>query len=190
MGFNALLFKRVYVAFDYFDTRYTGEQWLNPSTLTYENLGTSKRTGIEVELKIFLTKELTLYGSFTDIRARLKNPQTPGAYYISGVPNNMSIVGLEFQKPWGGGDHQIGLDFFYRRISRRPLNTTGTIINSQFDQYLWKLTYRYKNWTASVDATLTPRRYSAGDDYYSGGEICFNPLPKWEVLAGLKYKFK
>lgn len=189
VGFNALLWNRIYVAFDYFNTRYTGEQWLNPGTQTYENLGTSKRTGIEVELKIFLTKELTFYGSFTDIRARLKNPTTAGAYYITGVPNDMSIVGLEFQKPWGGGDHQIGLDFYYRRISRRPLNTTGTIIGSQFDQYLGKATYRYKKWTVSLDAVFSPRRYVSENDYVSNNQITFTPLPKWEVLAGLRYQF-
>ena len=144
VGINALLFKRLRISFDYYTTLYQREQWLDPVTNIYTNLGASKRTGIEVEARIFLTKEVTLYGSWSDVRARLKNPQTPGAYYIVGMPEDQATLGLEFQKPWGGGNHQIGFDFCYVRLGRMPANNAGTIIGSQFDQYLSKLSYRYK----------------------------------------------
>lgn len=189
VGFNAFLFNRLYVSFDYYNTRYTGEQWLNPATATFDNLGTSKRSGIEVEARLYLTKELILYGSWASVRARLTNPQTPFAYYITGVPPNQSIVGFEFQKPFGGGDHQVGLDFYYLRISRVPATTDGTLIGSQFDRYQGKATYRYKKLTFSVDTAFTPRRY-ASDIYTTGsGQLAYTPWPLWEVLAGVKYQF-
>lgn len=187
VGFNALLFNRLYLSFDYFDTRYQGEQVLNLATQMYDNLGLSKRTGIEVEAKFFLTKELTVYGGWTDVRARLKNPTTPFQYYISGMPADQSIVGLEFRKPWK--EQLFGLDFYYVRVGRNPQGAAGTTIASQFDQYLSKVTYRYKNWTASVDASFTPRRYSSDSYQLLNNKLVFIPLPQWVVLTGLKYQF-
>ena len=190
VGFNALLFNRVYVAFDYYHTLYQGEQWLNPDTLTYSNLGLSKRTGLEVELKFFLTKELTLFGSFSHVRARLKNPQTPFAYYIPQVPADMATMGLQYQKPWDQGDQALGLYFYYRLVGPTPANAAGTLMGSQFDQYYAKALYRYKKWTASLDVTFTPRRYSSDIYTSSGNTLSYAPWPKWEILGGLKYRFK
>lgn len=190
VGFNALLFERFYLGFDYFDTRYARELYLNPATAVYENLGTSKRTGIEIEAKIFLTRELTIYGSWTDVRARLKNPTTPGQHYITGVPEDQATVGFEYQKPWDNGNQQFGLDFYYLRIGRQPVNNYATIIGSQFDRFMSKVSYRYKNWTGSIDAALTPRRYASDIYTTSAGEVCYTPWPKWEVIAGLRYDFR
>jgi len=190
VGINALLFDRLYLAFDYFDTRYKRELYLNPATATYSNLGTSKRTGIEVEAKLYLTKELTLYGSWLDVRARLKNPTTPGNNYITGVPEDQATVGFEYQKPWANGEQQIGVDFYYLRLGRVPVDASGRTIGSQFDRFMSKVSYRYKNWTASVDAALTPRHYASDIYTTSGGEVCYTPWPKWEVIGGLKYEFR
>ncbi|MFZ5450618.1 MAG: TonB-dependent receptor [Thermodesulfobacteriota bacterium] len=190
VGFNALLFKRLYISFGYYNTLNQKEQMFNNTTQTYDNLGASKRTGYEVEAKIFLTKELTLYGSWAHVRGRLKNPATPGAYYISGLPPDQSVLGLEFQKPWAKGEQQVGLSAYWLRVGRKPINTKGTLIGSQLDRYFGKIFYRYKKWTFSLDATLTPRKY-AGEYYYnpSGSEIQIIPLPTWDVLAGVRYQF-
>jgi len=189
VGFNALLYDRLYFGFDYYNTLYTREQYLNPATATFENLGASKRTGIELEAKLFLTKELTLVGNYAAVRARLKNPLTPGAYYISGVPPDQSTVGIEYQKPWADGEQQVGLFFYYYRIARAPANTLGTIIGSQFDQYMWRATYQYKNWLASLNVTLTPRRFASDIYTVSQNQIAYTPWPMWEVFGGLKYRF-
>lgn len=189
VGINALLFKRLFISFDYFDTRYAREQILNTKTNLYENFGKSKRTGIEVEARIFLTKELTLYGSWLDVRARLKNPTTRGAYYITMQPEDQAIVGLEFQKPWDGNQQQLGLNFYYRRVGRMPANTSGTLIGSQFDQYMGKINYRYKKCTFSLDASLTPRRYAADMNTLIQNQIAITPWPMWDVLAGVRYQF-
>ncbi|MFZ5450614.1 MAG: TonB-dependent receptor [Thermodesulfobacteriota bacterium] len=190
VGINALLLKRLFVSFNYYNTRYMREQMYNSLTQTYENLGASKRTGIEVEARIFVTKELTLYGSWSDVRARLKNPQNPGQFYIAELPEDQAVVGLEFQKPWGGGDHQLNFDFYYLRIGRAPLQSSGTPIGSQFDQYRSKLGYRYKNWTMSVDATFTPRQYASDACASFYNEPWILTWPRWEVLGGVKYQFK
>jgi|GEM_PF-1136786 outer membrane receptor protein involved in Fe transport len=187
VGFNALLFNRLHLSFDYFDTRYQGEQVLNLSTQTYENLGLSKRTGIEVEAKFFITKELAIYGAWTDVRARLKNPTTPGQYYISGVPEDQAIVGLEFQKRWR--EQQLDLDFYYVRIGRNPQGSAGIVIASQFDQYFSKIAYKYKNWTASLDTVFTPRRYASDSYQLLNNQLVYVPLPQWQILGGLKYQF-
>ncbi|WP_449245104.1 TonB-dependent receptor [Desulfobacca acetoxidans] len=189
VGINALLFKRLQINIDYYNTLYQREQWLNPATLVYENLGASKRTGVEVEAKIFLTNELTFYGSWADVRARLKNPQTPGAVYITGQPEDISTVGINYQKAWAGGGQQAVFDFCYARSGRKPVDTSGALIGSQFDRYLMKVSYRYKKWTASVDACFTPRKYAADTYTTQSGEIAIIPYPTWDVLAGIRYQF-
>jgi outer membrane receptor protein involved in Fe transport len=190
VGCNALLFKRLYISFDYYNTLNNKEQQFNNTTQTYDNLGSSKRTGFEVEAKIFLTKELTLYGNWAHVRGRLKSPATPGAFYITNLPPDQTVLGLEFQKPWAKGEQQIGLNAYWLRVGRKPINTSGTLIGSQLDRYFGKIFYRYKKWTFSLDATLTPRKY-AGEYYYnpSGTEVQIIPLPTWDVLAGMKYQF-
>ena len=190
VGFNALLLKRLYISFDYYNTVNNKEQQFNNNTQTYDNLGASKRTGYEVEAKIFLTKELTVYGSWAHVRGRLKSPATPGAFYITQLPADQSILGVEFQKPWSKGEQQINFNFYWLRVGRKPMNTIGTLIGSQLDRYFFKLAYRYKKWTFSMDTVLTPRKY-AGEYYYNptGNEIQIIPLPTWDLLAGVRYQF-
>jgi outer membrane receptor protein involved in Fe transport len=190
VGFNALLFKRLYVDFNYYNTFNQKEQEFNAATLTYENLGASKREGFEVEAKIFLTKELTVYGNWAHVHARLKNPATPGAYYISQLPSNQSVVGVEFQKPWDEGNQEIGFNFYYLQVGPKPVNTRATTWGSQLDRYFFKLNYRYKKWTLSANAVVSPRKY-ASEYYYNpaGNEVEIIPVPAFEFLAGLKYQF-
>ncbi|WP_449245106.1 TonB-dependent receptor [Desulfobacca acetoxidans] len=192
VGFNALLFKRLFVSFDYYNTLNQKEQEFDNATQTYNNLGASKRTGYEVEAKIFLTKELAIYGSWAYVRGRLKNPATPGAYYITQLPPEQSGLGLDFQKPWDMGNQQLGFNFFWLRVGRNPINTRGTLIASQFDRYSFNLSYRYKKWTLSMDTILTPRKYSGESASTTGvtaGDWKIFPLPTWDVLAGLRYQF-
>lgn len=189
VGINVLLWKLFQINLDYYNTLYQREQVFNPATQTTENMGASKRTGVELDLKIFITKELTIYGSLALLRARLKNPVTPGAYYIIGQPDNLSTLGVDFQKAWDGGKQEVVFDVCWTRSGRKTANETGTLIGPQFDRYLSRLSYRYKNWTAVFNAILTPRKY-AGDYYYSmAGNIAITPYPTWDILAGLKYQF-
>ena len=190
VGCNALLLNRVFLSFDYYNTLYQRELWLNPDTNTYENLGASKRTGCEIEAKIFLTKEFNIYGSWAHVRGRLKNPQTPGEFYISNLCPDITTIGFEYQKIWDGGNQLMGLDFYYLRYARKPVNASGSLIGSAYDRYMAKVTYQYKKYTLSLDAAFNPRKYAS--DYYwdlKNSDIGIMPKPQWEVLAGLRYQF-
>ncbi|MCG2773321.1 MAG: TonB-dependent receptor [Desulfobacterales bacterium] len=187
VGINTLLFKRLFISFDYYSTILQRETWRNPATQMYENLGDSKRTGFEIEAKIFLTPELTIYGSYSDVRGRIKHPQTIGQYYIPYLSPNTSTVGFEYHKTWHKV-HRFGVNWYYLRYSRAPMTTNGIIIRPQYDRYLMKLLYGYNKWTASMDVALSPRRYSSEYMDYSNG-FYYTPQPKWELLFGLKYQF-
>jgi outer membrane receptor protein involved in Fe transport len=189
VGCNALLFDRLFFSFTYYNTRLQREMLWNANTNTYENIGTSKRIGFELEAKLFVTKELTLYGSFAPVRARVTNPTTAFAYYITNQNPDSSTLGFEYNKRWGK-DHRLGVNFYWLRYSRTPVTTDGTIIAPQLDRFLSKLTYGYQKWTFSLDTTFTPRRYSSEYmPYVSTTGLWFVPYPKWELLAGLKYQF-
>jgi len=198
VGVNALLYERLYLSFDYYNTRMKDEVLQNNTTGLYENIGNTKRTGFDTEAKIFLTKELTIYGSFGDVRGRIKNPQKVGEYYITGLSRDVSTVGFEFLKSWGeetrkswGKENRVGVNFYYLRYSRATLTADGTKISPQYDQFLSKLSYGWRNWTASVDIIFTPREYSTESMGWNAtyNSYTFWPQPRWDVLAGLKYQF-
>lgn len=189
VGINVLLWKLLQLNLDYYYTRYEREQVFNPLTQMVENMGESKRTGLDLEFKLFPLKDLTLYGSVSLIRARLKNPVTPGAYYIIGQPENLSTLGVNYQRAWDLGNQELVLDFCWARSGRKPADEQGVLIGPQFDRYLTRFSYRYKNWTAVVNAIFSPRRYATDYYYNQQGQIAIVPYPKWDVLAGLRYQF-
>ncbi|MEW6658923.1 MAG: TonB-dependent receptor [Thermodesulfobacteriota bacterium] len=198
VGVNALLFDRVYFSFAYFNTFLQGEIVLDNATGLYKNMGDSVRTGFEIEAKLFVTKELTIFGTFGDVRARLKNPQTPGAYYITSISPDTSTVGFDFQRSWGKDsqkswvkENRVGVNFNYVRYARAPVTADGTKIRPQFDQFLSKFLYGWRNWTASVDVIFTPRDFSTESMGWSTAynTYTYYPKPRWDVLAGLRYQF-
>jgi outer membrane receptor protein involved in Fe transport len=188
VGFNALLFNRVYFAFDYYNTKLQREMMWNSTTYAYENYGNSVRDGIELELKLFVTKELTLYGNYSYVRARLTNPRTVGQYFITNLSPVTATVGFEYNKRWGK-DYRLGANFYYLLYNRAPVNTAGTIIQPQMDRYFTKLSFGYKKWTATLDAAFAPRTYAAEYMAVYNGLLSYDPYPKWELMAGLRYQY-
>jgi len=190
VGINALVFDRLFFGFNYYDTKLQDEIWYNPATGLYQNIGDSVRSGFDLETKIFLTKELTLFGSYGYVRGRLKNPLVPGRYYIGGLSPNTSTVGFEYNKQFNS-DHRFGVDFYYVRYSRAPVTPDGTKIRPQYDQFLSRISYGYKNWTALMDVFFSPRKYSTESMGWSSAYNTFTfwPKPSWEVQGGLKYEF-
>jgi outer membrane receptor protein involved in Fe transport len=189
-GFNVLLFdKKIYFAFDYYNTYLTREIGWNPETNKYFNQGTSRRQGYEMELKIFLPYNFTLYGSYSDVRARLRNPSTPGGWYIRGLNPDAATVGLDWGKNLPN-DQRLDLNFYYTRYGRRPLNPLGTVIGSQVDRFFARAAYRYQNWTGSLDCQFIPRNNVSEFMRYTGFGIQYDPLPIWQFIAGLKYQFE
>ncbi|MHB9073149.1 MAG: TonB-dependent receptor [Desulfobaccales bacterium] len=187
-GFNALLLDRVYFAFDYYNTKLQREMLWNSKLLVYENYGDSVRDGVELEAKIFVTKELTLYGSYSYVRARIVNPTTVGSYYIPNLSPVTATIGFEYNKRWGQ-DYRLGTNFYYLLYNRAPVNATGTVIQPQMDRFFTKLSFGYKNWTASLDTAFAPRTYAAEYMTIYNNALSYDPCPKWEMLAGVKYQF-
>jgi outer membrane receptor protein involved in Fe transport len=190
VGFNAMLFKRASLAFSYYNTKLQRELVWNPTLLIYENLGNSVRDGVEVEARFFLTKELSLYGTYNYVRARLLNPTTPGAVFISNLSPVYYTIGTDFNQAWGN-DHRVGLNFYWVHYSRAPANTRGSVTGYPINHLYWKLMYGYKKWTASVNVVYTPDAYPT--DYWGASaatnRLQYDPWSRWDVLAGLQYQF-
>jgi outer membrane receptor protein involved in Fe transport len=187
-GFNALLFNRFYFAFDYYNTKLQREMLWNSKLLVYENYGDSVRDGVELEAKVFVTKELTLYGSYSYVRARIVNPMVSGQYYIPNLAPVTATMGVEYNQRWGQ-DYRLGMNFYYLLYNRAPVTADGKVIQPQMDRYFTKLSFGYKNWTASVDAAFAPRTYAAEYMTLYNNNLSYDPYPKWELLAGLRYQY-
>ncbi|MGQ9688065.1 MAG: TonB-dependent receptor, partial [Desulfobaccales bacterium] len=191
VGFNALLFKKLYLAFNAYYTEMEREMVFNANLNRYEDVGDSRRKGLETEVKIFLPKGFTLYGSFAAVNARLVNPTTPGAVFIWQLPRSVTTAGFLWQKSFNHDNH-LGLDFYYLYYGRAPLTFTGTVYRPGLSRFLLKATYRWKNWEASLDGNIFPQRYAGEFMVYSKGrgDSAYDPLPVAQVMAGLRYYFK
>ncbi len=188
VGCDAWLFNRIFFGFDYYDTSMEREVWFDSATNTYQNLGDSDRDGYDVEAKVYIFENFNLYGNFSHVRARIKNPVTPGNHYVPFLSPDAYTAGFQYTEQWG--DYRFGLDAYYVRYSKVPVTPDGTVERTAFDRYMSKLTFGYLNWTTSLDVAFNPDKYSTEYmPWNSKTGFWFVPLPKWELLVGLKYQF-
>ncbi len=75
IGFNTFIFDKIQFSFDYYQTDLKREVAIINNEPV--NIGNSERNGIELETKIFLLPELSLYGSYSWVDAKVKKSSKP-----------------------------------------------------------------------------------------------------------------
>jgi len=186
VGFNTLLFERLLLAFDYYQTDM--EREIRRVGFDTINIGESKRDGYEIEAKYYATNELTFYLNYAWVKARIKNPSTVGADKVTGVPKDYAGAGIEWQHRFAKERH-LTIDFGYQYQGKAPLNATGTIQRPPVDRYMTKAAYNIKGWTLFVESIYHPRKYVSEAEFLIGGVRVYDPKPVWDINFGIKYKF-
>jgi len=188
VGFNALLFEKFYLAFDYYWTRLKREI----ATVNNEpvNMGNSKRNGYEIEAKYYLTPSLTLFGSYSRVEAKLENPATPGQDKVIDVPEEIITGGIEFTSDIGNAGKVAADLYYYYSGGKYYYGTDTTPLKSPaYDNYNLRLSYTLKPFTWFAGATFAPRDASSSTSWLNGSKIMITPEAKWDVNSGIKYEF-
>ncbi len=186
VGFNTMLFDKLYLSFNYYQTDMEREiRVVGSETI---NIGKSKRDGYEVEAKFYATNELALYLNYAWVKARIKNPPTAGQDRVIGVPKDYFGAGIEFQHSFNR-DKKLMFDLSYQYLGKAPLNAAGTIQRPPVDRYMAKAVYNIKNWSLFVESTYHPRKFTSEAMFLIGGVPAYDPKPVWDFNAGIKYSF-
>ncbi|GER92448.1 TonB-dependent receptor [hot springs metagenome] len=186
IGFNTLLFDKLHLLFDYYQTDMEREiRNVGADTI---NIGKSKRDGYEIEAKIYATNDLVIYSNYGWVKAKIKNPDTTGEDKITGVPKKYIGTGVEWQHSFGK-DKRLLIDLGYQYLGKAPLNAAGTIYRPPVDRYMTKATYNIKEWSLFAESTYHPKKYASEGMFLIGGVPVYDPKPVWDVTAGIKYKF-
>ncbi len=188
MGFNATLFNCIYLAVDYYQTEMENEV----ATVDNQpiNIGNSMRKGYEVEGTFYASKQINLFASYGWVDAKVKNPNNPGQTQVTFVSEHIIKGGLEFTFDLTRETKLMG-DAYYEYLSGVPLYF-GTDPKTQyapdFDAYNFRLATEGTHWGLFFAARYQPRIYSSDIMTTRDNAFAFNPLPLWDLSAGLNYR--
>mgnify|MGYP001075987092 CR=1 FL=1 len=188
IGFNTTLFNKFQLTVDYYQTDLKREVLIVNNEPV--NIGESKRDGIEIETKLFVLPEISLYGSYSLVSAKVKNPQNKGQDKVIDVPKNILKLGVEFSKEFRKDEKFYGdLSYYYISGKYYYIGTSETPIRGPFfDRYTLNLNYRMKKFNYFFSTIYTPQKYSSEITWLNGNEIMVNPQPQWNFIFGLKYE--
>ncbi|MCX8031622.1 MAG: TonB-dependent receptor [Thermodesulfovibrionales bacterium] len=186
VGFNTLVFDRLSFAFNYYQTEMEREiRVVGGETL---NIGRSKRDGYEGELRFFATNELTLFVSYAWVKARIKNPAVAGQDRVTNVPEDYITAGVEWVKNLDN-KKSISLDLYTQVYGKTPLDAAGTTFRDTFGKYYAKVQYKMSNITLYAGAIYHPKEYISEGQFIVNNLVVYDPRPKWDINAGIKYHF-
>lgn len=189
IGLSAFLFDKIKFTFDYYETDLKREVAIVNNEPV--NIGNSKRDGIEVESKIFILPELAIYGSYSWVDAKVKNPQNPGQNKVIDVPRDIVKVGVELSKDFNRDEKFFGdLSYYYISGKNYYIGTNSTPVRGPvYDKYNLNLHYKIRKMNYFFATAYTPRKYSSEITWLNSNEIMLTPQPQWEFTVGLKYEF-
>lgn len=189
IGITTLLFDRVQLTVDYYKTNLKREiAVINNEPV---NIGNSKRDGIEFDTKVIIFPELSIYGSYSWVDAKVKNPQNPGQDKVIDVPKEIIKLGIEFYRDLNKNE-RFSADLSYYYISGKYYyigKSTSPVKGPLFDRYTLNLNYKKSKMNYFFNAMHVPRKYSSEITWLNGNEIMINPQSQWDFTVGLKYEF-
>ncbi len=191
IGFNILLFERLYLNLAYYQTKLQRELEYDQLQHTYINRGDSKRNGIEGEIRFYVTPKISIWGNFSFLDAKLTNPTTPGQTKVTGIPYNMYNVGLDYEHSFNEKTKFL-LDLYYTYWSGSYFydgTSTNHVRGPVYDIYNARVTLKHKNLTSFLSVAYVPRETASTSVSRSSGTFRIHPLPEWDFRLGVKYEF-
>ncbi|SFM72296.1 TonB-dependent receptor [Thermodesulforhabdus norvegica] len=186
IGFDAFLFDRLQLLFDFYRTDMEREiRWVGSETV---NVGESRRDGYELEFTLHATPDLRFYINYGQVNARLKNPAVPGHDRVTGVPEDYLSAGIQWEIIVHDGA-RLFFDFAYQRLGEAPLDASGSVFRPPVGRYMGKASFRIKGWTFSLQVNYHPSKYASEAMFLLGGEPAYDPKPVYEFVVGVKYTF-
>jgi outer membrane receptor protein involved in Fe transport len=190
LGFNVSLFGNLYLGADYYHTNMQRE--IRPVNGQPMVIGDTVRKGYELEARFYPTKsqDLSVYGNYGWVEAKVIDPVTPGQFLVPEVSEHVVKAGVSIQRDFAG--RKVLADLYYEYTSGAPYYGSSTIpvFGPDYDVYNFKLTYTGNGWSSFLSIRCKPREYSNDFTWVSNNLLVFDPQPKWELASGLTYNFR
>jgi outer membrane receptor protein involved in Fe transport len=114
-----------------------------------QNLFKTNRDGFDVEGEWKILPETRIFANYSQVKARIEEPATPGAVYIPQVPRNITSFGVESAFNIRG--HPIVLTLADSYVGRMPISTDNTLETRSYHRYMLRAAYTLpKSWRHTV----------------------------------------
>ena len=187
IGCNATVFGNLYLAADYYHTNMQREiRTVNGNPVV---VGDTVREGYELEAKYYPSEDISFFASYAWVDAEVVDPATAGQVLLGDISEHTVKAGVNMQRDFGPYGTVLA-DLYYEYFSGTP-NYSGSKLmwGPDFDMYNVKLTYSGRGWSSFFSARIRPREYANDTTWVNRGYLVYDPPPKWDLAAGIKYTF-
>ena len=166
--------------------------------LPLQNLGRSRRDGIDLELKVDVWREegsrVSGFANAGIVEARLLGSAL--SRFVPNVPETVTNVGAEFDLEMRNAERLSGTAYA-SFIGRKALSEDAAIRTKPFPRLTARLAYKWPDgWTAFGQAVWYPgdRLSEAAFNFgpvvgATSADVFVSPMPKLTLLAGVNYAF-
>lgn len=184
IGFNAFLGRQWKVSASYYETLNKNEiRETTPGSGVYAGIGDTKRDGWEIEATFFATDALSFYGSFGKVKGRIVNPAVAGQNMISGLPEDMFRLGVEYVTSLMDGELVLNGDAFFMSVA--PYYSGNSLLYSErYTRYDVRASYDLGALRYTLFGTFQPNKYASEQ---AGATI--DPRPRADIGAAIRYTF-
>lgn len=146
----------------------------------YASAGNSTRLGWELESKLRLSDNLSLYANLTDIvKAQLNNPAN-GISSLLNVPQYVPKAGIAYARQLRHGHVAANLDGFYYSGFPYYAGSPLTLkVSKPYARYDLRGSYYISRVELTGWAQLQPYRFSSEAMYSSAAGLFVDPAPRW-----------
>jgi outer membrane receptor protein involved in Fe transport len=188
VGLTTFLFDKLHLGLNYYYTEMEREvRRVGPEFI---NLGLSERKGVDLEAKYYLSNNFMLFGSYSYVDGRIKDPGiAQGQDALRGVAKDSVTFGFEYHRLLKE-DRRFNFDFLYTLAGETPLTVDGSVIRPRIDRYMLRASYKVKKMDFFINTTYAPdKEVAEGYFYWDPPRILYNPEPQWDISGGIKYVF-
>ena len=157
------------------------------------NFGDTRRSGIEVEGRASLTDQLTVYGNYSRVVAKIRNGAADEIYVIS-TPDYLATLGIDYNVSGGTtANNRFLISVYDQLIGRKNLNSSGTMRSDAFHRVSAKLSYGRRSWanfSVFAQGSFYPGDGALNEvSFLSGGNVLTSPQANATLSAGVKVPF-
>ncbi|HVK95807.1 MAG TPA: TonB-dependent receptor, partial [Noviherbaspirillum sp.] len=155
----------------------------------FASVGDTTRKGFELETRQRVSRNVTMYGSYTRLlQAEVNNP-APNTAHLLSVPKHQLKLGAEYQHALGAGRMRYNADAYL--TSDIPYFSGARLAQQKvptYTRYDLRATYDYKNLQLSAYAVLQPQLISEAF-YSTAAGLWVSTQPRRDFGVSMRYFF-
>ena len=163
----------------FWNTQQDKESSRNAAGFTQSFLKTN-RDGFDVEGDWSILPETRIFASYSQIRARIKEPVTSGEVYVPLVPKNMVSFGVE--SVFRVMDNPLTLSLMDSWVGTMPISANNVLHTHSYHRYTLRAAYTLpaslRNTTISANLVGYSRQFEEVAFDFGGGAVGTSPSPR------------